>query len=179
MAKSLQEQLLAAGAIKKDRAAKLKKSKHKQNRQRQRGSAPEDEIKATAQQALREKAERDRELSRQRHAEAERRALAAQVRQLVEGHRIDSGDGATPYHYTDRGTVRTLHVTAAQQALLARGKLAIARLDDTHVLIPAPVAEKIGQRDETAIVALNSDTGDGDDEDDPYRDYVIPDDLDW
>ena len=92
MAKSLQEQLLEAGALDKARATKIKKAKHKQGKQRARGSAPPDELKITAQQAQAEKIARDRELSRQRQAELDAKAIAAQVHQLIERNIIDRDD---------------------------------------------------------------------------------------
>ena len=57
MAKSLQQQLLEAGALDKNRALKLKKAKHKEGKQRARGATPEDEVKALAQKAQAEKIE--------------------------------------------------------------------------------------------------------------------------
>ena len=43
--------------------------------------------------------------------------------------------------------------------------------------MPTTVAEKIRQRDEAAVVLLNDRNVQ--DEDDPYADYPIPDDLMW
>ena len=157
MAKSLQDQLLEAGAVKKDRAAKLKKAKHKQARQKQRGSAGEDEIKKRAREALAEKTERDRALSRQQNAERERLAIAAQVRQLIMTNRIelpqikpgaDNSANASAellaYNFTDNNVVRALDVTGDQHRALVDGRLAIARLDGGFALIPAAVAISFG-----------------------------------
>ena len=48
--------------------------------------------------------------------------------------------------------------------------------------MPTAVAEKIKQRDESLVVMLTENTGvnaDQEDEDDPYADFKIPDDLMW
>ncbi len=179
MAKSLQDQLLAAGALKKDRATRLKKEKHKQDKQRQRGAAQPDEVRRAAQAAAAQKAARDRELSREQQAAAERRAIAAQVRQLIETNAIDHARGDTPYNFSDGGVIRTLYVEPAQHAALAAGRLAVARLDAGYALIPAGAAAKILERDTTAIVVLNSADEAAGDDDDPYAGYAVPDDLTW
>ncbi|NVP03123.1 DUF2058 family protein, partial [Photobacterium damselae subsp. damselae] len=46
-------------------------------------------------------------------------------------------------------------------------------------LIPAVVADKIAQRDQESIVVNNTVDETVVDEDDPYADFVIPDDLMW
>jgi uncharacterized protein len=181
MAKSLTDQLLEAGAVDKDRAARIKKAKHKQDKQRARGSAEPDEIKITASRAQAKKTERDRALSRQRQAALEEKAVAAQVRQLIEKNSIDRRGAEIPYNFSDQGVVKKVHITGKQQAALAGGRIAIARMDESYVLIPAPVAAKIIERDPAAVLVMNTADG-GDrrfDGDDPYADYEIPDDLIW
>ncbi len=179
MAKSLQDQLLEAGAVKKDRATKLKKDKHKQGKQRLRGAAEPDQIKAQAQRAQAEKLERDRALSRQRQDEADQKAVLAQVRQLIETNGLDDGDAETPYNFTCEGVIRTILVTPALQSSLVNGHVAIVQLDESYVLVAAPVAEKIRERAPAAVALLNSSQATPVDADDPYADYKIPDDLTW
>ena len=62
---------------------------------------------------------------------------------------------------------------------LIRGRVAIARLGEGYELLPATAARKIMQRDAAAIVLLNTNEPTAVDEDDPYADYQIPDDLMW
>ena len=70
-------------------------------------------------------------------------------------------------------------VTAKQQAQLERGQIAIVALGDGYELVPTVVAEKIRQRDENAVLLLNERGKNAVDEDDPYKDFPIPDDLMW
>ena len=179
MAKSLQDQLLQAGVVDKNRATKIKKAKHKKAKQRARGSAEPDEIGLTVKQALAKKAERDRLLSRQRQAVLDETAIAAQVRQLIEKYRIDRRGGETPYSFVDDGTVKKIHVNGKQQAGLTAGQIAVVRLGSAYELIPAPVAAKLAERDAGAVVLLNEGNDEGPIDDDPYADYDIPDDLRW
>ena len=75
-----------------------------------------------------------------------------------------------------------------KQATLAKeynGRLAIARLvaeagrESEYAIIPAVVANKIMQRDASYIVLSSELTQEAKDEDDPYADFVVPDDLMW
>ena len=51
--------------------------------------------------------------------------------------------------------------------------------DSEYAIIPAVVADKIAQRDESYIVLNSALSEDVQDEDDPYADFKIPDDLMW
>lgn len=176
---SLQDQLLKAGLIDDKRANKIKKDKHKQTRKKQKNKIETtDEARLAAQRAQAEKAERDRRLNQQRKADAERKAITAQVRQLVEMNRQAVGEGEIEYSFTDGTLIRRILVTEVQHAQLANGRLCIIRLDGQYELIPMLVAEKIQVRDADARILSNQPT-DTPDEDDPYADYKVPDDLMW
>jgi len=176
---SLQDQLLKAGLIDDKRANKIKKNKHKQTRQKQKNKIETtDEAKLAAQQAQVDKAERDRQLNQQRKAEAEHKAIAAQIRQLVEMNRQSREEGEIDYSFTDGALVKRLLVTAVQLKQLANGRLCIIKLDDQYELIPSVVAEKIRMRDADTLILSNQST-ETPDEDDPYADYQVPDDLMW
>lgn len=173
---SLQDQLLKAGVIDKNKANKIKKAKHKQLKQAPKGKIQEDDAKALAKQALAEKAERDREINRQRQAEAEKKAVRAQIIQLIANHKIRR-EGDIPFQFVDGKKIKKLYVSATLQSQLERGLVAIVRYGDGYEVIPKVVAEKILQRDEGAIV-FQSTRNEAED-DDPYAGYEIPDDLMW
>lgn len=71
------------------------------------------------------------------------------------------------------------------QAQLISGRLAIARLvidssgESQYAIIPASVADKIAQRDASSIVLNSALSQEEQDEDDPYADFKVPDDLMW
>ncbi|MDH5784542.1 MAG: DUF2058 domain-containing protein [Chromatiales bacterium] len=175
---SLQDQLLKAGLVDQKKASKAKKSKHQQAKIKQKNKVETvDEAKLAAQQAQAEKIARDRELNAQRKAEAEQRAIAAQVRQLIEMNR-QTTDGDVAYRFTDETQVKTLYVNETQQKQLSNGRLCIVKLDGQYQLIPTLVAEKIQQRDSTTTILSNRPT-ETPDEDDPYAEFQVPDDLMW
>lgn len=172
---SLKDQLLKAGL------ADAKKARKAEHEKRQQARDPNAETaQKLAAQALAEKVERDRALNRAQQEEKERRAIAAQIRQLIENHRIARGGGEQPYQFTDEKKIKKLYVTTAQQAQLANGQIAIVRLGEGYELVPTVVAEKIRQRDAEAVVMLNTRKPVAEtEEDDPYAAYQIPDDLMW
>ncbi len=178
MAKSLQDQLLAAGAVDKNRATRLKKAKHKQSRQRARGAVTLDKTKASAEQAHVKKVARDRELSRLKQQQMDAKSLMAQVRQLVELNRVERIDADSEYSFTDGKIVKKLYVDEQQKKQLIEGALAITRIDDAYELVPTLIAGKIRERHPSTIILLNDGQQQSEVEDD-YADYQVPDDLDW
>ena len=176
---SLQDQLLKAGLIDDKKANKIKKNKHKQIKKKHKNKIETtDEAKLAAQHAQAEKVERDRQLNQQRKIDAERKAIAAQVRQLVGMNRQSREDGDIDYSFTDGTLVKRILVTGAQLKQLSNGRLCIIRLDEQYELIPTLVAEKIRIRDAGTQILSNQST-EIPDEDDPYVDYKVPDDLMW
>ena len=108
------------------------------------------------------------------------KAAEAQVVNMIATQTISRQGGDISYQFIDGGKIKKLYVTAAQSAQLARGQIAIVRHGEAYELVPTLVAEKIATRDASRVVVLNTraETAAAD-EDDPYKDYVIPDDLMW
>lgn len=181
MGNSLFDQLKKSGLVDNTKAQKAKRNQYKNKKQKsKKGAATEaDEATLLAQQAHAEKVERDRQLNQQKKKEAERTAIAAQIRQLIETNAIKECDGDISYNFTDASVIKRLYISENIHQHLISGRLAIARIDDGYELVPTPVAEKIKQRDEQCIVECNHKEEPESDEDDPYADYKIPDDLMW
>lgn len=176
MASSLQSQLLKSGLADQKRVKKI----HQQ--QLEAGKKAKDETKEAVAQAMALKAERDRELNRQKKEEMERKAIGAQIKQLIEAHRIDRKGGEMHYQFTDQGKIKKIYVTDVLLNQLVKGQSAIVRFSDAYELVPTVVAEKIALRDADSIVVLNLRTVATSQEvaeDDPYANYQIPDDLMW
>ena len=179
MAKSFGDQLLKAGLVSRDQLNKAKKSKHKQQKQKKKQAGEVvNEASKSARRLAEEKAARDRELNRQRKETLERKAVQAQIRQLVEMNRLPRDDGETGYNFQDGKVIRKIFVTQAVRDKLGRGLLSIVRLDDGYEVIPSVVAEKIKLRDESCVISGASTQAENGDED-LYADYKVPDDLMW
>lgn len=183
MANSLRDQLLKQGLVDEKKLKQINSSERKkQKQQRHSKDTRPDEARLLAQQALAEKAERDRELNRQQREMAERKAIAAQIAQLIQLNRIPRDKGEIAFNFVDDKKVKRLHVTADVRDQLSSGLLAIVALNGRYEVVPAAVAEKIRQRDETTIIVCNDrrqPETEQEDTDDPYADYKVPDDLMW
>ena len=92
---------------------------------------------------------------------------------------LDLKGAELAYNFTDNNKVARVYVTDAVQGQLSRGLLAIVKLDDRYKVVPAGVAEKISLRDESVVVVRNESSSEELDEDDPYAEFKIPDDLMW
>jgi hypothetical protein len=176
---SLQEQLMKAGLADAKKAKAIKQEKRKQAKQTPKGQTREDETKLAAQQALAEKSARDREINRQQQEKAERKAINAQIKQLIEVNLIDRDNGEVAYQFSHGKKIKKIYVTEKLQQQLIRGLIAVVTLGDGYALVPAVVADKIAQRDDSRVIVKNDPAADVVDEDDPYADYQIPDDLMW
>jgi uncharacterized protein YaiL (DUF2058 family) len=178
---ALQEQLLKAGLVDKNQANRAKNAKHKKlKQQRQKNEAVVDEAKLLAQKAMEEKAQRAKELNRQKEEMAKQKAIVAQIRQLIELNRISKGNGDDrAYNFSDNNVVKKIYVIEDVHDALSDGKMAIVKLDGQYEVVPAPVADKISQRDSSAVIVRNDPNEKDESEDDFYADYQIPDDLMW
>lgn len=182
MRNPLQEQLLKAGLAKKSQLDKVAREQNK-NRVGKAAKKP-DENRIDTRRLQAEHAERDRALEAQRKAQAHANELRAQVRQIIETHKV-SLSGETAYRFSDGELIRTLYVDAPLRAQLSRGQLVIVRHGDGYALLPRPAADKVRERDGSMIVldhgsaATEASDVDGDADDAHYRHFEVPDDLIW
>lgn len=184
---SLQDQLLQAGLVSSAKARSTKTEKYKQSQQQRNSKAQAaDEARELALKAQAEKLERDRELNRIKQEQEERRQTAAQIKQLVQQHRIpideneiDQYDDSSAYHFTDNNKIKKLFVPPQMRAQIAGGRLAIVKAGQRYEVVAADIAEKIKERNASAVMVFNGLNQEPDKTDDPYADYQIPDDLMW
>ncbi|TGN41921.1 DUF2058 domain-containing protein [Marinobacter confluentis] len=176
---SLQDQLLKAGLADEKKAKAVKNEKRKQRKQQPKGTVEVSESELRARQAREEKAEKDRQLNLARQKEADRKAIQAQIRQLINANRLDRAGGETAYQFVHDRKIKKLFVTDTMADQLARGRLAIVLLNDSYEVVAEGVARKIMERDESAVIALHERKADDQGDDDPYAGYEIPDDLMW
>ncbi|HHG8772369.1 TPA: DUF2058 domain-containing protein [Raoultella planticola] len=175
---TLQEQMLKAGLVTSKKMAKVQRTAKKSRVQAREARAAVEENKKT-------QLERDKQLSEQQKQAALSKEYKAQVKQLIEMNRIDIAKGDIGFNFTDNNLIKKIFVDKLTQTQLTSGRLAIARLavdsnsESTYVIIPASVADKIAQRDASSIVLNSALSQEEQDEDDPYADFKVPDDLMW
>lgn len=175
---TLQEQMLKAGLVSSKKMAKVQRTAKKSRVQaREAREAVEENKKAQV--------ERDKLLSEQQKQAALSKEYKAQIKQLIEMNKITISRGDIGYNFTDNNLIKKVYVDKVTQSQLIKGRLAIARLtaesssDSEYAIIPAVVADKIAQRDASYIVLNCELSQEAKDEDDPYADFVVPDDLMW
>lgn len=182
---SLQDQLKKSGLVDDKKAKQLKRAKQKEEKMARKAAGKKpvvDEKKLAQQQEKAAQAEKDRQLNLARNARQQQVALLAQVKQLIETHRIRLGAEGQPadkkYSFSDGNKIKHLWVSEVQVNQLSHGQIVIVKNGETYELVPAVVADRISQRVPESII-FKAQQSDLPDEDDPYADYKIPDDLDW
>jgi uncharacterized protein YaiL (DUF2058 family) len=182
LAGSLKDQLLKAGLASRQQAKEAELAKRREQKKSRSGpSAEERERAAAIEAARRDKVAKDRELNEQRQAEKARRALRAEIRQLAEQHRVAAPQNADlRYHFVRHGRVQSIWVDAELQKQLGTGALRLVAVEQSLVLVPADIAERIAQRDPEALIQTQESARAGETADDAlYEQFPIPDDLHW
>jgi len=181
---SLQDQLLKAGLVSKDKATKLKSAKRKQAKINKKHKLhQQDESKLAAEKLMADQAEKARQLNQQKNQQAEQIAILAQIKQLIQSNQQDLGKPQVSFNFQDNNKIKKLEVSNKIHQHITNGLLAIARIEESnqsikYALVPKMVADKIKQRSAEYIVELKLEQPVVS-EDHPYADYQIPDDLMW
>jgi len=207
MSGSLQDQLLGAGLIQKQKAKNIQTAKKKAvKKSRANNEELVDEAAELAKKAQEEQRRKSQALNNQRKLEADEKAVQAQIRQIIqlnsvnkvktvgkqnskENSKKNDAECELSYNFTDDNKIKTIYVSSQNHDLISRGRLAIAKLTENlnenrevvYHLIPVEAANKINERDSASIILLNDvlkTEGDKVD-DDPYADFQVPDDLMW
>jgi hypothetical protein len=181
MSLSLRDQLLKAGLVTEkqvehaDRQQKRQQYQQPRGKKQQAGPSPQ---QIAAQKAQAEKSARDAELNRKKQDKADRKARFAQIKQLVEQHQVARVETEDFYNFVDGTRIKRVPVNAELRERLVRGELAIVRNEGRYAFVPAGIAADIRARVERAVIHHNVPKAD-EAGDDPYKDFVVPDDLIW
>jgi hypothetical protein len=179
MRNPLQEQLLKAGLVNKAKAAQVVREQAKKHKGK--APAPPSAAQVEAQRLQGEKAERDRAIAAQRNAQVRANEAHAQVRQIVEAHKVKR-EGEIAYRFADGDVIKSVLVNEALRAQLAAGTLVIVRHGEGYELLPRAAADKVAERDAAMIVLDHgrAEAGSGNAADDEYyNQFEVPDDLVW
>ncbi len=181
MARTLQDQLLNIGLANKGQAKKAKDTKRKQTKLRKSGikaDDPDTNVQSDIERQRQEKQERDRLLNQQREEEKARKAGLAEALQLIQQHSsAPPRDGNMAYNFVHDRVIKTLQLDRALHNQLSRGQIAIVVLEPGYGLIPDDIAARVEACAPQRVIRIKPEAKP--DEDDPYADYQIPDDLMW
>jgi len=178
MALSLQEQLLKAGLVSSKQVKNTNKAKSKQQKMVRKGQAELDNSlheQVIARQTA--KIEQDKKLNSEQQKKLEKKAIKAQIKQLITSAKLPKLTGDDYYNFVDHKKIKRIVVNDVIREKLANGNLAIVQFSGGYEIVPREVAVKIAERSEHAVVVLNDKTAEN--TDDPYAKYKIPDDLMW
>lgn len=179
MSMSLRDQLLKAGLVNEKQVKQASKQKQKETRLQHKGQLAKDSSQEEAlKQAQAEKQAKDQELNQQQEEKKRRKAIAAEIKQLIINDRLPRLDTEDYYNFVDHKKVKRIAVNDLIRDKLVKGSLAIVSHEGYYEIIPRETALKIQQRNAQRIIVLNESTEQGND-DDPYKDFAVPDDLMW
>ena len=185
MSMSLRDQLLAAGLGTKKQAKEATQAKKPPSRHQP--PAPVSAEKVAANKALAAKNTRDQELNRRQQEKAAAKARRAEVKQLIDQYRVPPVQSEEYFNFADGNRLARVAVTAEMRDQLVKGTLVVVRYEGHYAVVPESVAPRIRERDEHAVVgaeaaapaATATSDGGSAEKDDPYKDFVVPDDLVW
>jgi uncharacterized protein len=180
MTNPFQEQFLKAGLVTEKQVKQANQKKKGKPPQRKKKAPPQlDEATLKARAAEKEKAERDRELNRRKQEQAKKKAISIEIDQLIRTNAIKRDTNCElPYNFEHRNKVNKLYIDAEMKQQIVDGRLGIARIEGRYELVPLTVAKRIQQRNDKRVVILEPEDK-SIDENDPYADYQVPDDLIW
>jgi hypothetical protein len=180
MSMSLRDQLLAAGLGTKKQAKEATQAKRAPSRHQP--APPVSPAQLAANKAQAAKNARDQELNRKQQDKAAAKARRAEVKQLIEQSRLPPVESEEYFNFADGNRLARLPVTAAMRDQLIKGAIVIVRYEGHYAVVPEAIAARIKERDEFAVIssAPESQSRSGvTEKDDPYKDFVVPDDLRW
>ena len=181
---SLRDQLLQAGLVNEQQVKEAERQAQRrqyqgqkqQPREQRNGPSP---AEIAARKQAEAKAARDQELNRKQQEKAQRKALYAQIRELVSENRITRPDVEETYNFIDGGKVRRIRADAPLRERIARGEVMLVRCEGRYELVLPEIAAKIRERDARAVVAQGQAAASPEVVDEAYKDFVVPDDLMW
>lgn len=181
---SLQEQLLKAGLTTKQKTRQANSEQRKKNKQKRSGvqhdATLQEQIKEDLAKAKKIKQDKDNDLNAQNKQKLAEKEQMLRIKQILIHHQVSNVNGDNEYNYTYGSKIKKLSLDTITHKALVNGRLSLCGLDDITYLVTRETAEKIAELDKTIILVQNDKAIDEQiDEDDPYADYQIPDDLMW
>ena len=178
---SLQEQLMNSGLINKQKAKQAQTEKRRKAKQKKKkGTQQVSELQVSLHQQKEQQKNQDLEKNRQQQADLDARAAHGKLIQMIAQHCEKNYQGELDYHFTYQNKVKRIAINNSTQQALINGALAICVLNDEFYLIHKDAAETLREIDSSVLVSLHEKIEASQlDEDDPYAEFAVPDDLIW
>ncbi len=181
---SLQDQLLKAGLTTKQKTRQANSDKRKKNKQKRSGvqhdATLQEQVKQDLAKAKLEKQAKDDALNEQKKQQLADKEQVLRIKQILTHHNIKNVAGDHEYNYTFGNVIKKLPLDATTHKALVNGRLSLCGLDEITYIVTRETAEKLAELNADVVLVQNDKVADEQiDEDDPYADYQIPDDLMW
>lgn len=181
---SLQEQLLKAGLTTKQKTRQANSDNRKKNKQKRsgvkHGASLQEQVKEDLKKSQAEKLAKDTALNESKKIALAKKELHLRIKQILTHHNVQNVDGDNEYNYTFNNKVKKVLLDNISHKALVNGRLSLCGLDEVTYLVTSETAEKVASLDASVVLVKNDKVEtDEPDEDDPYADYQIPDDLMW
>lgn len=181
---SLQDQLLKAGLTTKQKTRQANADKRKKNKQQRSGVqhdvSMQEQVKQDLVKAKVEKQVKDNALNEQKKQQLADKEQVLRIQQILTHHQIKNVQGDNEYNYTFGSKIKKLSLDSITHRALVNGRLSLCGLDEVTYIVTRETAEKLAELDKHVVLVQNDKVFDEQiDEDDPYAEYQIPDDLMW
>jgi len=178
---SLQDQLMKSGLINKQKAKQAQTDKRRKAKQKKKkGTVEISDVQVAINEQTEQQKNQDLEKNRAMQVELDARSAHGKLIQMIAQHCEKNYQGEIDYHFTYAQKVKRIAINDETQRNLIAGRLAICVLNDDFYLINKEAAAKLTEIDESVLVALHEKVDiNAIDEDDPYAEFAIPDDLIW
>jgi len=181
---SLQDQLLKAGLTTKQKTRQANADKRKKNKQKRSGVqhdvTMQEQIKQSLTKVKAEKQAKDSALNEDKKQQLADKEKILRIKQILLHHQIRNVTGDSEYNYTFDNKIKKLSLDTVTHKALVNGRLSLCGLDEVTYIVTRETAEKISELNRSIILVQNDKvTDDQSNENDPYADYQIPDDLMW
>ncbi len=181
---SLQDQLLKAGLTTKQKTRQANADKRKKNKQKRSGvqhdATLQEQVKQDLVKAKVDKQAKDNALNEHKKQQLADKEQVLRIKQILTHHQIKNVDGDNEYNYTFDNKIKKLSLDTITHKALVNGRLSLCGLDEITYIVTRETAEKLAELDASVVLVQNDKVDDEQmDEDDPYADYQIPDDLMW
>lgn len=181
---SLQDQLLKAGLTTKQKARQANTDKRKKNKQKRSGVKVESSLQEKVKQEVvalqKDKQAKDAALNAEKKRKLAEKEQKLRILQILQHHQITNVDGESEYNYNFNNTIKKLYLNEITHKALVNGRIALCGQDDVTYIVTSETASKLAELDENVVLLQNDKVvSEQTDEDDPYAEYQIPDDLMW
>ena len=192
MARSLRDELLKAGLVTREQAARAERGPRQRSKPvatRAKGKPRDGSRSRPARPASRP---RDRDPpapaqpvpvpaeSSSIDAEERVRRLNLEIRRILDAEAEQAEpEGDAPFHFARGERLKRLYVSEAQRRRLAAGELAIVGFRGRHHLVPRPAGERVRELRPEVFVFIAADGTEADTVAEGYEAYEVPDELIW